>query len=605
MNRSHVRAGRPGFYMRWYFSYYSYYGDGNLYNIDLADPADETFDRSYERWVIGARFMGRSMPEYQGHALQAYDAAIIGHIKQTGLKEGFLMDRISLGPSAQRPTEGEKGVWHMWINTDPPGEPGADKAFVSHGEAWVENHVSEVACAIDLSVPWVRQIILEDKKRYAQESFAKYPDEQAILATEPEDGDGHSRIEKQMAYKNWYPDYLEAEGVPFGQPYVLHGFHGLDQPSEVWDPSSSSDMVFGFNNWLLREMDKWIDSLPPEQRVTATGKSKKDLLCTTLYSYVRHDVPPDFNLDARIRVQIAGFARNRGRGKWNGVVDDLKTFWYFHYLLQSGKGTADSREMREFAWKGQMANMLTMAMVVPSIFGTSDAREAAGPEFRSGPAHYTHQETQAWWQKVLDFWKLPDADLFTDMTLADGRKGASVDLNDLVAVCEFAGAGPDTVFADNTYYKESTRFYTVALRKGDPIGFKIHWPSWDTLKKPEQRYGLDRWDARTKQWASVRDKDAPGPRSQTVAVDWGWTEGDRELVEVRLDAPAPGTYRFDLGARRGPRVSDLARLRHGGRRVRRRDASPHLRRADVGADPGGHLLLHTEGHAEPGLRRVG
>ncbi len=78
-----------------------------------------------------------------------------------------------------------------------------------------------------------------------------------------------------MRYKNWYPDYCKKEGIPFGKNYVLNGYNGLNQPVEIWDPSAASDTVFGFANWLLHEYDKWIDSLPPEKRITSTGKSKK------------------------------------------------------------------------------------------------------------------------------------------------------------------------------------------------------------------------------------------------------------------------------------------------------------------------------------------
>ena len=42
-----------------------------------------------------------------------------------------------------------------------------------------------------------------------------------------------------------------------------------------WDADAASDTVFGFSNWMLREFDAWIDSLPAPQRTTSTGKNKK------------------------------------------------------------------------------------------------------------------------------------------------------------------------------------------------------------------------------------------------------------------------------------------------------------------------------------------
>ena len=50
--------------------------------------------------------------------------------------------------------------------------------------------------------------------------------------------------------------------------------------------------------------------------------------------------------------------------------------------------------MREFVWKGQMSYMTAMHMVTRTIFNTNSAADAAGPEFNTGPAHYTHEETQ-------------------------------------------------------------------------------------------------------------------------------------------------------------------------------------------------------------------
>ena len=101
---------------------------------------------------------------------------------------------------------------------------------------------------------------------------------------------------------------------------MLDGFKGLKQPREIWDTNAPSDTVFGFNNWLLREYDRWLASLPVEKRKTSTGRDKRDAVRCSLYSYNYHDVPPNFNLDPRIRVMIASYPKHRGRGKWKAFA---------------------------------------------------------------------------------------------------------------------------------------------------------------------------------------------------------------------------------------------------------------------------------------------
>ena len=316
-------AGRPGFYIRRLYYPATYQlNTGNLEGMTLHDPEDESFTRTYDRWTVGIRMCGQSEPDFPGHALQAYDAAIVAHMRKAGCTEGFLVDKVTRGLTEDMPEKGEKDLWQLWISTDPAELPTSDFIYRSYGEKWLAcNPAADMGYSIDLSVPWVRQLVLDDMKKLAVQSFAEHPDELVIMDTEPEDGGGYIDCGKRLKYPNWYPDYLKKEGLPFGQPYALHGWRGINHPKESWDPNTPADTVFGFKNWILHEMDKWIDSLPPAQRVTATGKSKKALLRNSGYSYAFHDIPPDFNLDQRVRVQIAGFAKNRGRGKWKGIID--------------------------------------------------------------------------------------------------------------------------------------------------------------------------------------------------------------------------------------------------------------------------------------------
>jgi len=613
-------AGRPGYYIRglWATSGQSY-GVGTLTG-KLKDPADEAVDVSYQRWLVGTRMFGRSMPPFHGHAMQAYHNRIAEKMLELKTSEGFLAAKCRMGPEPvlidpaleidplagdgqpggidnlfdegppppdpnARPEAGPDNKGLLWISTerDPAG---AVKAFYSDGKKWERQDNNEFDVKVDFSVPFVREIILETLKAQAAKSFAERPDDLVILGVEPEDG-GCSEMGKWMKYPNWYPDYLKAEGVPFGKPYVLHGYNGLDHPVETWDPDLQSNTIFGFDNWLLRELDKWIDAMPEKERVTAAGKSKKALLRCSGYSYNYHDVPPDINLDPRIRLMIAGYAKHRGRGRWavfgashediakalkvmlprepsgdyriislslywdlgkggipaswsaspksiaedyqkaftSGIkamneetdfnfgkfglayyliskmlwnanltpeqldavrdrwfqraygsawkemkayydfmltdnypgntpttwakavhlidaaqqklvpakeqdaqkrLDDLKQYWYFHYLEESGQADPNSAKLREFLWKGQMSYMVAMHAVARRYFGSrqGDVREicsgsslAARPEqeevdlealdevpLAKQPNHYTHEETQKWWKDVLEFW---------------------------------------------------------------------------------------------------------------------------------------------------------------------------------------------------------
>lgn len=711
------RADRPGFYLRQLSPTSGQsYGVGTLYLQKLPDPADEGVEIGYWRWAVGTRFQGQSMPPFPGHSLQMFHKPIVERIKATKNTEGFLVSKTNLGLDAQRPAASKDNIWQLWINSDADGQPEAGKVCMSYGTEWKKLDVTELGVNIDLSVPWVRTIILEHYKQVAIDFFKKYPDDIFVLSTEPEDGGGYAELGKLLYNKNWYPEYLKQEGLPFGRPYVLNGYRGLNQPNELWDPESASDTVYGFNCWLLREFDKWIDSLPEAERVTSTGKSKKAQARATFYCYNYHDVPPNFNIDPRIRVMIASYPKHRGMGKWRNFVsqkdmaqafkvmlpsepsgdywiislayywdadtnyihagylpatlhknlrdeyeagfralnceidfnfgkmgleyylyskilwnpnltaaevealrdrwlqraygggwremreyynflardnyslnapnswakavrlleaadpkidpakepsqkrrlDDLKQYWYYYYLLESGQGTSDNRAMKEFAWKGQMSYIIPMHVPVRTIFKTYEAKDAAGPEFNTGPAHYTAAETAQWWPKVLDYWKLTPVDRFVDATLADGRPAKDVDIYDLVAVKEFAGGKLDSGFYYNAGYQKHMTFLNIATKTGDDVGFKYFWP-WNEAdgyyRARDVNYGIDRWDGKTKSWQALVDETMISKRTHTEKLRDG---KDYQLVEVRFAAPQPGTYRITVGT--GGNLAQLTSL---------------------------------------------
>lgn len=327
------RSDRPGFYTRrLWVTCGQARGVGTLTKT-VPHPDDEPVEASYERWRVGTRMRGQSMPYFPGHALQGYRAAVVEKMLATKNPAGFLTDGTHFGADAKRPAPSEANKAHLWFNTDAEGSPEAGKVFSSDGAKWTEHKPLAVKAGLDLSVPLVREIILEDLKKRAEAHFDESPDELLIFGTDPEDGGGYLNLGKRLHNRNWYPEYLRQAGVPFGEPYVLHGFKELNQPRELWDPDAVTDTVFGFNNWLLREFDKYIDSLPAERGITASGQSKKELVRTSLYSYNLHDVPPNFNLDPRIRVQIAGFPNHRGRGKWKKFASQLDMAEAYRILL--------------------------------------------------------------------------------------------------------------------------------------------------------------------------------------------------------------------------------------------------------------------------------
>jgi len=710
------RAGRAGFYVRQFGAASGQPGGhGTLFLKPLRDADDETVEISYQRWLTGTRMATRSMPHFPGHAMQAYHRAVIEKMKETGTTAGFLK-KVFIGPDAQRPAATVENTGALWINNDAAGQPAAGKVYYSDGTTWPAADPNYVPAALDLSVPMVREIILANMKQQAQTHFQTTPDELFVFGTDPEDGTGYAEVGKRLSNRNWYPQYLEKEGVKFGQPYVLHGFKGLNQPREIWDGDAPADNVFGFNNWLLREFDKWLNSLPPAQRVTSTGKSKKELVRASLYSYNYHDVPANFNLDPRIRLMIAGYPKHRGDGKWKNFasqldmahafqkqlprepsgdywilslaayhdystyeignnsklpatlqkqvaeqyragfraisaevdfnhgrlgldyymyskllwnpnltmeqldalrtrwmqrafgsgwremkqyydfiapenflnapnywakairmieaadakiaaagevaaqrrLNDLKQFWYFYYLVESGQAKADSRALREFLWKGQMSYMTAMHMVASHFFKTTDARKAAGPEFNTGPAHYTHAETQAWWAKVLDFWKVTSVADFAEATLANGTKGRLVDQKDLVMVRELQSDKN----ADGAFYYPSdwytASFLTVATRPGEEIGFKLSWPhnlAESRYSPKDVAYGIARYNPTTRKWEDLVD--ITMTKKASVLVEGG-PDTRSQMVEVRYKAPTAGTYRVDVG--KGGNLSRLTSL---------------------------------------------
>ncbi len=708
------RTGRPGFYVRELgLTSGQGHGIGTLFQKPLPDSTDETVEVSYNRWSIGTRIVGTSMPRFPGEIMQTYHRAIVDKMKEVGSTAGFLTV-ARIGSDAERPPASVENNGHIWINTGP--EPRA-VMFVSDGKTWVKQDLQPRGVKLDLSAPLVQQIILDNLKKRAEEhfqkTFANERDRLFVFPTEPSDG---AQPIEYLHNPQWYPQYLKQEGIEFGQPYVLHGFKGLNQPRELWDATAFADTAFGFNNWLLREFDKWIDSRPSAERVTKEGIPKKELLRTSLLSYNSHDVPPNFNLDPRIRVMIAGFPKHRGHGKWRGFasqadmaeafrlmlprepvgdywissisyyrdfetsgiggsrlartvrqriaadynagfralhmesdlnfgrmgleyylyakmlwnptqtaeelktvrerwlqrafgsgwqemksyydfmapenftvnapnnwgkairlieaadakieggspeqkrLDDLKQYWYFYYLRESGQDKPTSPALREFVWKGQMSYMTAMHMVANRLFKTHDVRKAAGEEFTTSPAHYTAEETAQWWAKVLDFWQVTPVANFFEGTLINGKAARTVDVNDLVAVAQFLSPLADSPFFYNSGEQKNVAFLTRITQPGQTVGFKLFWPynpADNNYREKSVHYGISRWDTASGNWQELIDKTMTQQESVALNDKNGKMQ---QVVEAKYTASEPGVYRIVVGY--GGYLSQLAALNY-------------------------------------------
>lgn len=306
------KAGRPGYLFRYIWpSSGQSGGQGTISEDNPVKPTapDESVEASYHRWLIGARMRTYSTKLNLGHALQSYHSQVINLIRSTQTAQGFLAP-TGVGPLASRPSPTVEGS--LWVDTDD-----TDAYFVKGG-AWVKS-TGLMPASIDLSVAGVRQLVLQKMLTVSDTAFATNPDDVYGFPADPEDGSGYTQL-ALAALPSWYPTYRSQNGDALGDPWVMAGFKGFALPAhtnETWNALAATDVVFAFRDWLLREYDKAIDARPnPADRVTSTGKSKKALIRVDGLSYNYFDVVPNFNVDPRMRIAIAGFGKQRARGEW-------------------------------------------------------------------------------------------------------------------------------------------------------------------------------------------------------------------------------------------------------------------------------------------------
>ena len=130
--------------------------------------------------------------------------------------------------------------------------------------------------------------------------------------------------------------------------------------------------------------------------------------------------------------------------------------------------------------------------------------------------------------------------------MTDGRKGATVDINDVVAIKEFGQAPANVAFSYNAGSSSQTiPFLTIAEKAGDEVGFTIFWPYNEGVyyRARDVFYGVSHWNPQKKSWEQLVDKTMVSTRSK-LATDKDGRE--YQLAQVRYRAPQAGTYRMEV-----------------------------------------------------------
>jgi len=234
-------------------------------------------------------------------------------------------------------------------------------------------------------------------------------------------------------------------------------------------------------------------------------------------------------------------------------LDDLKQYWYYYFLHDTGTVNPDAPGTRELAWKGQMSYMTAMHAVTTRVYAENDPAVVAGPAISSGPAHYTAAETAAWWDQVRAHWPPVVVDHFADATLADGTLASTIDLNDLTLVDEFVGAPPVAGrFLYNSNYQKQASFMTSVAAAGHPIGFTLIWPNYhnaDAAYTPKDlRYTVEAWNPGTQSWEIAVDPSLTHQLSVETPSCPQYLEFDScHVVAASVPAPSAGIFRITVG----------------------------------------------------------
>ncbi len=243
-------------------------------------------------------------------------------------------------------------------------------------------------------------------------------------------------------------------------------------------------------------------------------------------------------------------------------LNDLKQYWYYYYLVDTGqdkasypamRGTAveradvvRERDAHDVATRCLTREKLMMQLVIwpewSGTFHSSTKRHSGG-------------------RKCLNTGPVVPVTRFGEATLANGHKGSDVDLNDLIPVTEFGSEPSRQGFLYNAGYMTPPTFLCVASKTDEEIGFQLYWPADPTGKDRyyiarDVSYGISRWNAQTKGWDELIDKTMTVQPSEVIQIPGN--KKQHHLATVRYRAASPGTYRFEIG--RGGNLSFLTDL---------------------------------------------
>ncbi|HVW28037.1 MAG TPA: hypothetical protein VHC69_21890 [Polyangiaceae bacterium] len=395
-----AHSERPGFYIRELTAMGGQDHSGTLTagnNLPQNDPdnpnrlPDETVEYSYLRWRVGSHLAPQagdfqSEPSFPGQSLQNWHVPVCVRLASDVAMNfpgsttyhpvtGFLQPAL-VGPLTARPAASSSNANTIYIGVV-NGDVNNLVVSVSNGTTWPTMDQVLEGIYLDQMDATVRDVLRLGMIRQFKNGFWAQPNATQVFATEAEDDQPNdSAFLAGASDKSWWLNYCKApsncgSAWENNDPYKLNGFFsGLpSQSNQKWwwnppdpsDPNSvdpnpdlanaQSDNTFALNTWLLQQYDQYVQKLPTgndhldangnlvECQNTSTGKSKSSSVITSLYSTAYHDVPPNFNMDGRIRVEPqTGFSKHRGLGKWANCVSYLDAMRAFRVLAPTQSG---------------------------------------------------------------------------------------------------------------------------------------------------------------------------------------------------------------------------------------------------------------------------
>lgn len=159
------------------------------------------------------------------------------------------------------------------------------------------------------------------------------------------------------------------------------------------------------------------------------------------------------------------------------------------------------------------------------------------------PAHFTAEETAAWWADVVKAYPVEPVTMFKDSKLANGKLAADVDLNNLTTIKEFKGKAPGSgILCYMPHHADQPTPLIRAQKAGDTIGLKVF--SYSSSTTPDSfsaSYTVDRYDPTTRTWQTNIYKNS------VPSVNDGATPKSSSMAALTFSKTlAGGIYRFNV-----------------------------------------------------------